>query len=113
MPADSSHSTGSVPGVFLVTARVREDLRDNFDAWYQDEHLPQAREVLRAGSARRAWSSTDPAVHCAIYEFADVTEIEAQVPSPGLQILLDEFDRSWPEGVERSREILGVVQHLA
>lgn len=112
MSADASRPDTSVPGIFLVTATVRQDLRLEFDAWYEAEHLPQAREVLGAVSARRAWSKTDPGQHHAIYEFDDVTQIEDQLVSPGLRMLVAEFDRVWPAGVERSREVLEVRQHL-
>ena len=102
----------TAPGIFLVRAEVRDDLRDAFDQWYEAEHLPQATEVLGADSSRRAWSTREAGVHCAIYEFDDVKRLEAQVPSPGLQILLDAFDQAWPEGVTRTREILAVSQFL-
>jgi len=39
--------------LFLVRAEVADSRdREAFDLWYQDEHLPQAAEVL---SAVRAW----------------------------------------------------------
>ena len=57
----------------LVRAAVVDAAdRPNFDRWYETEHLPDA--VARFGAERgwRCWSRTDPAVHYAFYEFADV-----------------------------------------
>ncbi len=105
-------SVESVPAVFFVRAEVREDLRQAFDEWYEAEHLPQAREVLGARSARRSWSLTDEGVHCAIYEFDSTEQLTAKVPSPELSGLLALFDAEWPDGVSRTREILQVVQSI-
>jgi hypothetical protein len=50
--------------LFLVRAEVA-DSRDQeaFDRWYQDEHLPQAAEVLSAVRAWRGWSDVDASIH--------------------------------------------------
>ena len=99
-------------GVLLVRAEVREDLRDAFDAWYDAEHLPQARDALGAVSARRGWSTVDEGVHCAIYEFDTAAHMTSRVGSPDLQGLLDAFDEAWPEGVSRKRDFLEVAQRI-
>ncbi|WP_311209599.1 MULTISPECIES: hypothetical protein [unclassified Aeromicrobium] len=101
-----------MPALFLVRAEVRRDLCEEFDRWYDAEHLPQAREVLGARAARRCWSATDPGVHVALYEFETLEQLAAKVPSADLQVLLDAFDEAWPEGVTRTREVLGTVQRL-
>ncbi|WP_055478981.1 hypothetical protein [Sphaerimonospora mesophila] len=94
------------PGVFLVRAEVRDDLRDDFDHWYETDHLPLVIKTLGAKSGRRCWSVTSPGVHFAEYEFEDLDALVRIVGSPKLQPLLDEFDSRWPEGVVRTREIL-------
>jgi hypothetical protein len=70
--------------------------RPNFDRWYETEHLPDA--VARFGAERgwRCWSRTDPAVHYAFYEFADVDRARSVLDSPGLRALVAEFDRASP-----------------
>ncbi|MEU3168458.1 hypothetical protein [Streptosporangium sp. NPDC006930] len=94
------------PGVFLVRAEVRDDLRDDFDHWYETDHLPLVIKTLGARSGRRCWSVTSPGVHFAEYEFDDLDSLVRMVGSPTLQPLLDDFDARWPEGVVRTREIL-------
>ncbi|MGH3999656.1 MAG: hypothetical protein ACRDTJ_19605, partial [Pseudonocardiaceae bacterium] len=84
-------------GGFFVRAEVRDDLRATFDAWYDAEHLPQAKAALGARAARRGWSTVEEGVHCALYEFASVEEMTAKVGSSELQALLDAFDEAWPE----------------
>lgn len=110
MPADGGRT--ATPALFVVRAEVRADLREDFDKWYEAEHLPDVSAVLGAASARRAWSVGDDPTHWAVYEFEDVELLTSKVPSPELQGLIDEFDRHWPEGVSRTREILPVVQVL-
>ena len=80
--------------------------RRPFDRWYEAEHLPDA--VARFGAERgwRCWSRTDPAVHYAFYEFADLERAQAVLASPELQALAAEFDRAWGPRVTRTRDIL-------
>ena len=49
--------------LFVVRATVADAAkRAAFDAWYRDEHLPDAAKSFRAEKAWRCWSDTDPAV---------------------------------------------------
>jgi hypothetical protein len=99
--------------VFLVRAEVREDLRVDFDRWYESEHLPQVCEILDARSARRSWSAIEPGVHCAFYEFETLERLMSLVPSsPELKGLVGAFDEAWPDGVTRTREVLEIVQSI-
>lgn len=83
--------------------------RRGFDRWYATEHLPEA--VARFGARRgwRCWSRTDPAVHYALFEFADLAEAQAVLASPELRALVAAFDRAWGARVTRTRDILEVV----
>jgi hypothetical protein len=100
------------PGVLIVRAEVRKELRAAFDAWYEAEHLPQARNAFGARSARRGWSTVDEGVHCAVYEFDSAEHMTSIVGSSDLQVLLDAFDEAWPEGVSRKRDFLEVAQSI-
>ena len=44
----------------IVRAEVDPSVRDAFDAWYRDEHLPDAVRSFRALGAWRGWSDVDP-----------------------------------------------------
>ena len=57
---------------FVVRAQVGEADREAFDRWYEVDHLPDAVKTFKAVRAWRAWNRTDPSVHVAFYEFADV-----------------------------------------
>ena len=80
--------------------------RPGFDHWYEAEHLPDV--VARFGAQRgwRAWSRTDPSVHYAFYEFADLERAQKVLDSPELRALVAEFDRAWGVRVTRTRDIL-------
>ena len=73
------------------------------------EHLPDAVKAFSAQHAWRAWSRTDPAVHCAFYTFDSVAAAEAIATSPAIKALIAEFDARWGSKVTRTREILAVA----
>jgi hypothetical protein len=95
---------------FVVRAVVTDPAdRPGFDRWYQDEHLPEAIAAFGALRAWRCWSRTDPAVHYAFYEFADLARAEAIPGSPKLPALVAEFDRVWGTRIARTREVLEIA----
>ena len=100
-----------VTNAYLMVRAVLTEVADRprFDSWYEAEHLPDA--VARFGATRgwRCWSRTDPSVHYAFYEFPDVAQAHAILGSPGLQVLVAEFDRVWAPSVTRTRDILETV----
>jgi hypothetical protein len=83
--------------------------RPRFDHWYETEHLPDATAAFGARRAWRCWSRTDPTVHIAFYEFADVAQAEALLASEALRPLVAEFDKVWGARVMRTRDILQTV----
>ena len=95
---------------YLVVRAIVADPaeRPAFDRWYADEHLPDAMKAFGALHAWRAWSRTDPAVHCAFYSFDSVASAEAITTSPAIKALIAEFDARWGDKVTRTREILGI-----
>lgn len=98
---------------FMVRARVSdESLKNDFDRWYQNEHLPDARKAFEAKRALRGWSDTDPLTHIAFYEFETGEAARAIQGSPGLKALIAEFDRVWGDRVTRTRDFIDVVQSI-
>jgi hypothetical protein len=98
-----------MPAWFVVRAVVSEPDRQDFDKWYQTEHLPDAAKAFAAETAWRAWSRTDPSVHYAYYRFPDVAAAEAGNTSPAIRTLVAEFDARWGTRVTRTREVLEVA----
>jgi hypothetical protein len=98
---------------FLVRAVVSEPLRDKFDHWYSTDHLPRALADFRCEKAYRFWSHAEAGVHYAVYQFADMARLDAALASEGFKALVADFDRSWPEGVTRTRDIVTLVEERA
>ncbi|HTO59648.1 MAG TPA: hypothetical protein VMM15_00185 [Bradyrhizobium sp.] len=91
---------------FVVRATVADPAeRAAFDKWYQNEHLPDAVRSFGATRAWRFWSLADPAVHLAMYEFADEAALERAMHSDDQKRLVADFNRDWPD-VTRTRETL-------
>lgn len=99
---------------FMVRAQlVDPSVKNDFDRWYQHEHLPDAAKAFTAKRAFRAWSELDPSVHYAFYEFDDITGARAIQGSDELKRLVAEFDRCWGQKVTRSRDVVEVVDTIA
>ena len=99
--------------LLVVRAEVPDPAdRTQFDHWYATDHLPWAMRVFRARHGWRCWSRTDPAVHYAFYEFADLGEARVATGSEKIAPLAADFDRVWGGRVPRRREILEIVQEL-
>jgi hypothetical protein len=91
---------------FVVRAVVSEPLRARFDQWYANDHLPRAVVDFACEKGWRFWSETDAGVHYAVYRFADRDALTRALNSQGFRDLVADFDRNWPTGVTRSREIM-------
>ena len=98
---------------FIVRAQVVDaSMKDAFDRWYQDEHLPDAQKAFGAQRAWRGWSEVDPSVHYAVYEFDDIAKLRALPGSAAMKELVAEFDRAWGKKVVRTRDSVDVVQRI-
>lgn len=99
--------------LFIVRAEVQDpSARDDFDRWYEDEHLPDALAAFDATRAWRGWSDVDHRVHFAFYEFPSLAAAQAISGSDALKSMVAEFDAKWGERVTRTREIVPVCQHI-
>ena len=96
----------------IVRAEVDPSVRDAFDTWYQNEHLPDAVKSFSAAGAWRGWSDVDDNVHIAFYEFADLAAVNAVMASDALKRMISEFDRNWQGKVTRTREVVESVQAI-
>jgi hypothetical protein len=90
----------------VVRSVVSESVRERFDHWYASDHLPRAVADLAAEKGWRFWSETDAAVHYAVYRFADMHALARGMNSQGFKGLIEDYDRTWPAGVTRTREIV-------
>lgn len=98
---------------FIVRAQVVDAaVKEKFDRWYQNEHLPDALKAFGARRAWRGWSAVDPNVHYAWYEFDSLAQAQAIQGSAALAGLVAEFDRAWGDKVTRSRDFAEVVQAI-
>jgi hypothetical protein len=95
---------------FLVRSVVAEPLRDKFDHWYSTDHLPRALADFKAEKCWRFWSHAEAGVHYAVYQFADMARLDAALKSDAFKALVADFDRSWPEGVTRTRDVVSLVE---
>jgi len=85
-------------------------MRDKFDHWYSTDHLPWAIRVFKCEKAQRFWSETEQGVHYAIYQFIDKTRLDVALASDGFKELIADFNRTWPEGVTRMRDVVTLVE---
>ena len=101
------------PACLLVRAEVHDDADiPKFDKWYEDHHLPDAAKAFDVIRAWRCWSSINPGVHHAYYEFPSEDAALAILDTEAIKALIAEFDETWGERVHRTREILKVVGRI-
>jgi len=104
---------GEMTALFVVRAQVLDPaIRNDFDRWYQEDHLPAALKAFKVRRAWRGWSDLDASVHYAWYEFADLASARAIVGSAALRSLVEEFDLAWRDKVARSRDFVDLAQTL-
>ena len=96
----------------IVRAEVDEVIREEFDEWYEAEHLPDALREFKSLSAMRGWSDVEPGVHLAFYEFPDLAAANTLLSSDLMKEFIKEFDQHWTGKVVRTREVFEVKQSL-
>ena len=96
----------------IVRAEVDPAVRDAFDRWYEDEHLPDAVAAFGATGASRGWSDVDDNVHVAFYAFADLAAVDRVMGSDALKGMIAEFDRHWSGKVTRTRDVVELIQTI-
>lgn len=97
---------------FIVRAEVDPAARDAFDAWYENEHLPDAVAALGAASASRGWSDVEDNVHIAFYAFPDLAAVQRMTASDALKGMIAEFSRLWDGKVTRTRDVVELIQEI-
>ena len=85
--------------------------QEEFDDWYQVEHLNEANKVLMSLNAKRAWIKGTK-FHLAIYKFKNKKNAEKAISSEGLKMLIQKFDDKWNYKVKRTRELLELSQEV-
>jgi hypothetical protein len=95
---------------FMVRSVVTEPLRQKFDRWYSTDHLPRALADFKAEKAWRFWSTMDASVHYAVYQFTDPAKLDAAMKSQEFKDLIVDFDKSFPTGVTRTRDLLNLAE---
>ena len=96
--------------VYLII-KSETSLVDNkqFDDWYSHEHLKEAKEDFGAISAKRGWIANSD-LHVAIYEFQSIKIAQKILKSKKLKLLIEKFDNKWNNKVNRTREIVDIIQ---
>jgi hypothetical protein len=98
--------------LFVVRATVADPAkRAAFDGWYSKVHLPDAMKTFGVNKAWRAWSVVDPALHQAVYQFADRAALDHATSGDEMKRLVADFNRDWPD-ITRTREIFVLAEEI-
>jgi hypothetical protein len=96
-------------GVFIVMAKVSAEQEDDFNRWYDEDHMPKALNRFPgviSGRRHKILDGGDGFNYLAFYEFESQAKLEEAMKSDALKGLIQEFDGAFG-GVERKR-LLGV-----
>ena len=99
--------------VFLVVKSfVPSHLKKDFDDWYENEHLSEAKQSFSAISASRGWGIKNEDIHYAYYEFGDLEEANKILKSEVLNKMIHIYDKKWSNQIERTRNIISITQEI-
>ncbi len=98
--------------VLVRSVVAKPDDREQFDRWYQTDHIPLIySKIANVNQSWRFWSKSDAPVHYILSEFSNMSELQAS--SEGFKYLIDDFDRTWGSRATRTRDIIEKVQHFS
>jgi len=83
--------------------------KQDFEDWYNNEHLKEAKKDFGAISAKRGWVKNSD-YHIAIYEFENIKIAKKILKSKKLNLLIKKFDNKWNNKVSRTRELVDIIQ---
>ena len=100
--------------ILVRSVVANPDDRKPFDHWYHTDHIPLIfSKVANVNRAWRFWSKSDPAIHYALGEFSNMSELQQAASSEGFKYAIADYDRAWGTRVTRTRDILEKVQHFS
>ncbi len=99
--------------VFLIVKSfVPSRLKKEFDDWYENEHLLQAKQTFYAISASRGWEIEKGNVHYAYYEFDDLEKAKNILKSEALKKMVNIYDKKWSNQIDRIRKVINITQKV-
>ena len=93
----------------IVKSDTSQINNEDFDHWYENEHLYEAKKQFVAINAKRGWIQNSNS-HIAIYEFENIKKAKNAMDSKKLQSLIKKFDKKWNFKVTRTRELISLTQ---
>ena len=99
--------------VFLVVkSLVPPHLKKDFDDWYENEHLSEAKHSFSAISASRGWEIENEDNYCAYYEFDNQKKANEILKSEALKKMINIYDKKWSNQIDRTRKIITITQEI-
>jgi hypothetical protein len=99
--------------VFLVIeSLVPSHLKTDFDNWYENEHLSEAKQSFYAISASRGWETENGDIHYAYYEFDHLEKANKILKSESLKKMINIYDKKWSHQIDRTRKIITISQEI-
>ena len=99
--------------IFLVVkSLVPSHLKKDFDNWYENEHLSEAKQSFSAISASMGWEIENEDIHYAYYEFDNLKKANEILKSEALNKMINIYDKKWSNQIERTRKIISITQEI-
>ena len=96
----------------VVKSFIPQNLVQEFDKWYHQEHLPEAKKAFNAISAFRGWSIDSTNVHHAYYQFKNQLKANEVLEGENLKKMIDVYDKKWSKKITRTREVIKIFQKI-
>ena len=99
--------------VFLIVKSfVPSHLKKDFNDWYENEHLSEAKQSFSAISASRGWGIENEDIHYAYYEFDNLEKTRKILKSEALKKMINIYDNKWSNQINRTRKIISITQEI-
>ena len=99
--------------IFLVVKSfVPTHLKKDFNDWYENEHLFEAKQTFSAISASRGWQIENEDIHYAYYEFDSLEKATEVLKSEALNKMIHIYDNKWSNQIDRTRNIISITQEI-
>ena len=96
----------------VVKSLVPSHLKKEFDVWYENEHLFEAKQSFSAISSSRGWEMENEDVHYAYYEFDNLGKANKILKSEALKKMISIYDKKWSNQIHRTRKIITISQEI-
>lgn len=103
-------------GILIIMAKVAPGKEEEFNRWYNEEHLPRAIERLSGAISCRRYKIVEGEEEyqfLAIYEFESYQALDSALKSNAMKQLIEEYDEAFGKGGRKRLKAIQIKSLIA